>query len=122
MVSCPTIGINRFQIRIMEIVYHTSVIFCSIITMLCVKSSLKSIKYTFFSVENIDKLAFVLSRAFFYRCITLNVLQVNLCQKLLFLHQLTHNMTTDCSLFMKIVSSEYPQNMLCTQIVVFVLF
>ena len=24
--------------------------------------------------------------------------QVNLCQKLLFLHQLTHNMTTDCSL------------------------
>ena len=27
-----------------------------------------------------------------------NLLQVNLCQKLLFLHQLTHNMTTDCSL------------------------
>ena len=25
-------------------------------------------------------------------------LQVNLCQKLLFLHQPTHNMTTDCSL------------------------
>ena len=25
-------------------------------------------------------------------------LQVNLCQKLLFLHQTTHNMTTDCSL------------------------
>ena len=47
--------------------------------------------------------------------------QVNLCQKLLFLHQLTHNMTTDCSLFMKIVSSEYLQNMLYTQIVVFVL-
>ena len=37
--------------------------------------------------------------------------QVNLCQKLLFLHQLTHNMWTDCSLFMKIVSSEYLQNM-----------
>ena len=49
-------------------------------------------------------------------------LQVNLCQKLLFLYQLTHNMTTNCSLFMKIVSSEYLQNMLCTQIVVFVLF
>ena len=34
--------------------------------------------------------------------------QVNLCQKLLFLHQLTHNMTTDCSLkvqYMKIPSS-----------------
>ena len=28
----------------------------------------------------------------------LHGLQVNLCQKLLFLHQLTHNMTTDCSL------------------------
>ena len=41
--------------------------------------------------------------------------------KLLFLHQLTHNMTTDCSLFMEILSSEYLQNMLCTQIVVFVL-
>ena len=41
--------------------------------------------------------------------------QVNLCQKLLFLHQLTHNMWTDCSLFMKIVSSEYLQNM-CTHI------
>ena len=27
-----------------------------------------------------------------------NTVQVNLCQKLLFLHQLTHNMTTDCSL------------------------
>ena len=39
-------------------------------------------------------------------------LQVNLCQKLLFLYQLIHNVTTDCSLFMKIVSSEYLQNML----------
>ena len=26
------------------------------------------------------------------------LIQVNFCQKLLFLHQLTHNMTTDCSL------------------------
>ena len=49
-------------------------------------------------------------------------IQVNICQKLLFFHQQTHNMMTDCSLFMKIVSSEYLQNMLCTQIVVFVLF
>ena len=49
------------------------------------------------------------------------VVQVNLCQKLLFLHRLTHNMTTDCSLFMKILSSEYLQNMLFTKIVVFVL-
>ena len=28
-------------------------------------------------------------------------------------------LTTDCSLFMKIVSSEYLQNMLCTQMVCF---
>ena len=36
--------------------------------------------------------------------------QVNLCQKLLFLHQLTHNMTTDCSLivqYVKIARSEH---------------
>ena len=26
-----------------------------------------------------------------------DLVQVNLCQKLLFVHQLTHNMTTDCS-------------------------
>ena len=45
--------------------------------------------------------------------------QVNLCQKLLFLHQLTDNRLF---IFMKIVSSEYLQNMLCTQIVVFVCF
>ena len=33
-------------------------------------------------------------------CINLKIdtTQVNLCQKFLFLHQLTHNMTTDCSL------------------------
>ena len=56
-------------------------------------------------------------------CIKLCIhVQVNLCQKLLFLNQLTHNMSTDCLLLMKTVSSEYLQNMLCTQIVVFVLF
>ena len=54
--------------------------------------------------------------------VAVELIQVNLCQKLLFLHQLIHNITTDCSLLMKIVSSEYMQNMLCTQIVVFVLF
>ena len=42
------------------------------------------------------------------------VVQVNLCQKLLFLHQLTHNMTTDCSLNYKVKPGE---NMLCTEIV-----
>ena len=40
----------------------------------------------------------------------------------LIFHQLTHNMMTNCSLFMKVVSSEYLQYMLCTQIVVFGLF
>ena len=49
--------------------------------------------------------------------------QVNLCQKFLFFHQLTHNMTTDFSFnyqFMKMPSSEHSQFMFCTQIVFFV--
>ena len=40
--------------------------------------------------------------------------QVNLCQKFLFLHQLTHNMTIDCSLNYKFKPGE---NLLCTEIV-----
>ena len=50
-----------------------------------------------------------------------NLLQVNLRQKLLFLHQLTHNMTTDCY---SITSSMHEnsklkpgENILCTEIV-----
>ena len=48
--------------------------------------------------------------------------QVNICQKLLFLHQLTHNMTTDCSLNYKFSIHENSklrpgENMLCTEIV-----
>ena len=48
-------------------------------------------------------------------------LQVNLCQKLLFLHQLTHNMTTDCSLNYKFNTWKFQaqnmgENMLCTEI------
>ena len=39
-------------------------------------------------------------------------LQVNFCQKHLFLHELTHNMTTDCSLNYK-----FSKYMLCTQMV-----
>jgi hypothetical protein len=31
-------------------------------------------------------------------CVKVMAVQVNRCQKFLFLHQLTHNMTTDCSL------------------------
>ena len=48
------------------------------------------------------------------------LLQVNLCQKLLFLHQLTHNMTTDCSLncsIHEIFKLKPGMNMLCTGIV-----
>ena len=45
-------------------------------------------------------------------------LQVNLCLKILFLHQLTHNMTTDCSLNLKFRTRKIQvQNMLCTKIV-----
>ena len=47
--------------------------------------------------------------------------QVNLSQKLLFLHQLTHNMTTDCSLNYKFKTWKFQaqtcENMLCTEIV-----
>ena len=44
------------------------------------------------------------------------LLEVNLCQKLLFLQQLTHNMTTDCSIHEN--SKLKPEeNMLCTEIV-----
>ena len=51
-----------------------------------------------------------------------NMIQVNLCQKLLFLHQLTNNMMTDCLLnykfnTWKIPSSEHGENILCTEIV-----
>ena len=48
----------------------------------------------------------------------IHLLQVNLCQNHLFLHQLTHNMTTDCSLNYKFSTWKFQaQNMLCTQIV-----
>ena len=44
--------------------------------------------------------------------------QVNLFQKLLFLHQLTHNMTKGCSLYYKFRTWKLQaQNMLCTWIV-----
>ena len=44
--------------------------------------------------------------------------QVNLFQKRSFLHQLTHNMTTDCSLNYKFSTRKIQvQNMLCTKIV-----
>ena len=48
------------------------------------------------------------------------LVQVNNCQKLLFLHQLTHDMTTNCSLHHQFSTWKFQaQNMLCTQIVCF---
>ena len=44
--------------------------------------------------------------------------QVNLCQKHLFFNQLTHNMTTDCSLIPDFSAKKIQvQDMLCTKIV-----
>ena len=48
-------------------------------------------------------------------CLALLKIQVNLCQKHSFLHQLTHNMTTDCSLNYKFSTRKLQvQYMLCT--------
>ena len=47
-----------------------------------------------------------------------SLVQVNLCQKSLFLHQLNHNITTDCSMNYEFSTWKLQgQNMLCTQIV-----
>ena len=40
----------------------------------------------------------LMHKSTFFQKFTVTQVQVNLCQKLLFMHQLTHNMTTDCSL------------------------
>ena len=88
-----------------------------------VKSENPEAKYSRSSKFNPVKPDLILFHLFCsLEALQLQSVQVNFSQKLLFLHQLTHNMTTDCSLFMKIVGSEYLQNMLCTQIVAFVLF
>ena len=91
-------------------VHKNSPILSTKIHLLCPREVCNQVKSCQLTKQNINTLSMQ------------SLLQVNLCRKLLFLHQLTHNMTTDCSLFMKIVSSEYLQNMLCTQIVAFVLF
>ena len=45
-------------------------------------------------------------------------IQVNLSQKHLFLHQLTHNMTQDCSLIYQFCTwKQQAQNMLCTFVI-----
>ena len=64
--------------------------------------------------------------------VTRPAIQVNFFQNHLFLHQLTHNMTKDCSLnykfshglqsmvqYMKTPSSEHVKNMLCTYMKLF---
>ena len=49
--------------------------------------------------------------------------QVNLWERLLFLHQLIHNMTKDCSLIYQFCTwKQRAQNMLCTKIVYLFLF
>ena len=51
------------------------------------------------------------------------IIQVIFFQKLLFLHQLTHNITKDCSLIYHFSSRKLQaQNLLCTQIVFLLLF
>ena len=42
-----------------------------------------------------------------------SVVQVNLCQNLLFLHQLTHNMTKDCSLIYQFLHENYKLRTCC---------
>ena len=51
-------------------------------------------KICFLKVLTVSKCAFIFKICFFQ----LGLLQVNLCQKCLFPLQLTHNMTTDCSM------------------------
>ena len=55
--------------------------------------------FKFCGLLTMSELYFVLSWIILFHKNRLHTfVQVNLCQKLLFLHQLTHNMTTDCSL------------------------
>ena len=49
-----------------------------------------------------------------FKIISGGMLQANLCWKLLFLHQITHNMTKDCSLIYQFTWKLQAQNMLCT--------
>ena len=57
----------------------------------------------------------LLSRRHENDVIKIDVVEVNLCQKLLFLHQLTHNMTKDCPLNYEFSTWKLQaQNMLCT--------
>ena len=53
------------------------------------------VKFIYFKFEQKSTPSWPLSSKFHY--LGQNNVQVNLCQKLLFLHQLTHNMTTDYS-------------------------
>ena len=52
----------------------------------------------FLDIKNLLRVGHVSNRLRSNISINLTKVQVNLCQKLLFLHQLTHNRTTDYSL------------------------
>ena len=68
------------------------------------------------SVENVNFLQDLIKHWELIRQNT--IVQVNLCQKRSFFHQLTHNMTTDCSWNDKFSTRKIQvQNMLCTKIV-----
>ena len=70
-------------------------------------------KNVVFYVFLVVKFMFSKKATKFDKMFTVN-LTLNLCQKLLFLHQLTHNMTTDCSLIYEFSTCKLqPQNMLC---------
>ena len=68
-----------------------------------------------------DTLTFMMISNKFWILQVETLLQVNLCQKLLFLHQLTHNMTTDSSWITSSIHENSKlkpgENMLCTEIV-----
>ena len=81
----------------------------------CIVTYQKKERKTWISMQSLHTDAF--SRFFFLFGLNKNeCVQVNLCQKLLFLHQLTHNMTKNCSLNYEFSTTWklQAQNMLCT--------
>ena len=100
-----SLHIKKLKIKIKLLKLHEK-----IFKMIMIKSLiLVNINLKYIHRSNLNSQIFI--QALTYLVHFRNLLQVNLCQKLLFLHQLTHNMTTDCSLnykfnmYMKIPSS-----------------
>ena len=96
---------NSFPSMLKFIYSEKARIFCAIFTLLltAVKSKVKK-GCIYFSHSYLNQLWFFMPHIAEpnFSCHGLfswvDLLQVNLCKKLLFLHQLSHNMTTDCSL------------------------